>query len=42
MGCGVCEAHCEQGAIYLTRDESKGIPLEIHQLMAEAVEAATV
>jgi len=37
MGCGVCEAHCDQGAIHLTRDEDKGIPLEIHQLMAEAV-----
>jgi heterodisulfide reductase subunit A-like polyferredoxin len=42
MGCGVCEAHCEQGAIHLTKDENKGIPLEIHQLLAEAVEAAKV
>jgi ferredoxin len=34
MGCGVCEAHCNQGAICLVLDKSKGVPLEIHQLMA--------
>jgi Pyruvate/2-oxoacid:ferredoxin oxidoreductase delta subunit len=33
MGCGVCADKCEQGAIVLTRDEAKGIPLEICALM---------
>ena len=33
MGCGVCEAHCEQGAITLVLDERKGIPLEINALV---------
>ena len=33
MGCGVCAEKCEQGAIVLTRDEAKGIPLEICALM---------
>jgi ferredoxin len=36
MGCGVCEANCKQKAISLVRDADKGIPLEIHELMAEA------
>ena len=38
MGCGVCEAHCTQEAIKLIRDESKGIPLEIHKLMEQAIQ----
>jgi ferredoxin len=37
MGCGICEAHCTQGAVSLVRDTHKGIPLEIHQLLAEIV-----
>jgi len=37
MGCGVCEAHCTQGAISLAQDLSKGVPLEIHKLMEQAV-----
>lgn len=36
MGCGVCEAHCTQGAISLIREARRGIPLEIHTLMAKA------
>jgi ferredoxin len=36
MGCGICEAHCNQGAIHLVLDKRKGIPLEIHQLVAAA------
>ena len=36
MGCGVCVDKCDQDAIILVRDESKGIPLEICALM-EAV-----
>jgi len=37
MGCAVCEAHCTQGAIWMSLDENKGIPLEIHKLMAEVL-----
>jgi len=37
MGCGVCVDLCEQGASTLVRDASKGIPLELDVLMAEAV-----
>jgi Pyruvate/2-oxoacid:ferredoxin oxidoreductase delta subunit len=33
MGCGVCTTKCEQGAVELVRDESKGIPLELFELM---------
>jgi heterodisulfide reductase subunit A-like polyferredoxin len=36
MGCGVCVEHCAQGALRLARDEAKGLPLEIEQLMAAA------
>ncbi len=38
MGCGLCVDKCLEGALYLERDASKGIPLEIERLM----EAATV
>jgi Pyruvate/2-oxoacid:ferredoxin oxidoreductase delta subunit len=34
MGCGVCVSRCPQKAITLRREPSKGIPLEIHALMA--------
>jgi Pyruvate/2-oxoacid:ferredoxin oxidoreductase delta subunit len=37
MGCAVCESHCTQGAISMSIDETKGIPLEIHKLMAEVL-----
>jgi heterodisulfide reductase subunit A-like polyferredoxin len=36
MGCGVCVAHCPQGAISLLRDPARGIPLEIHEFMVRA------
>jgi Pyruvate/2-oxoacid:ferredoxin oxidoreductase delta subunit len=38
MGCGVCEAHCQQGAISLVQDASRGIPLELDKLIAQAAE----
>jgi len=41
MGCGVCVAHCPQEAISLLRDVTKGEPLEIQKLIAEAAAAAT-
>jgi ferredoxin len=37
MGCGVCVDKCEQGALTLVLDESKGIPLEINDLMRAAL-----
>jgi len=33
MGCGVCEGQCPNGAISLLRDERKGIPLDVRQLV---------
>lgn len=33
MGCGVCVTHCEQGALELVLEPSKGIPLELDQLI---------
>lgn len=33
MGCGVCVAHCPQGAIELMREPAKGEPLEIQKLI---------
>jgi ferredoxin len=36
MGCGVCVAHCLQEAIDLTREPTKGEPLEIRELMVRA------
>jgi ferredoxin len=29
MGCGVCVSQCENGALSLRREESKGVPLEL-------------
>jgi ferredoxin len=37
MGCGVCVSQCPEGALELVRDPSKGEPLEIQKLIAEAV-----
>ncbi len=36
MGCGVCIGKCDFEALFLKRDESKGVPLEIQQLMSRA------
>jgi heterodisulfide reductase subunit A-like polyferredoxin len=36
MGCGVCVAHCPQEAIDLTREPTKGEPLELRELMVRA------
>jgi Pyruvate/2-oxoacid:ferredoxin oxidoreductase delta subunit len=32
LGCGVCEAKCQTGAITLVRDERKGVPLDVRAL----------
>jgi Pyruvate/2-oxoacid:ferredoxin oxidoreductase delta subunit len=37
MGCGVCAPKCRQGAISLVRDSTKGIPLEMEELMAASL-----
>jgi len=36
LGCGVCVTQCEQSALGLLRDLSRGEPLEIEQLLAKA------
>ena len=33
MGCGVCVDRCVQGALTLLRDERKGVPLEMRELL---------
>jgi Pyruvate/2-oxoacid:ferredoxin oxidoreductase delta subunit len=33
MGCGVCVGHCEQGALALCLEQSKGLPLELRELV---------
>ncbi|HEY5730057.1 MAG TPA: 4Fe-4S binding protein [Anaerolineales bacterium] len=42
MGCGICISKCEHGALSLIPDEKKGIPLEIRNLMDEAILATQV
>jgi ferredoxin len=37
MGCGVCVTKCEHGALSLERDPHKGMPLEIGELMNDAL-----
>ncbi len=39
MGCGVCISKCDYDAMSLVADVSKGIPLEIHNLMEQALRA---
>lgn len=38
MGCGLCTSNCPQEALFISRDPSKGEPLEIHRLIAGANE----
>jgi len=38
MGCGVCVSQCSQEAVSLLRDASKGEPLDIQKLMAQAAQ----
>ncbi len=38
LGCGVCIPKCTKKALTLERDTSRGIPLELDELMAEAEE----
>ncbi len=35
MGCGVCVARCPGGALSLVRDERKGVPLDVRELVRE-------
>ena len=37
MGCGVCVDQCDLGAMTLVLDECRGMPLEINDLMREAL-----
>jgi heterodisulfide reductase subunit A-like polyferredoxin len=37
MGCGICAGKCDLNAISLIRVPAKGIPLEIDDLLNEAV-----
>jgi ferredoxin len=37
MGCGVCVSKCSQGALSLELEPSRGIPLEINELMKAAL-----
>jgi formate hydrogenlyase subunit 6/NADH:ubiquinone oxidoreductase subunit I len=41
LGCGVCEAKCATGAIAMTRDERKGIPLDVRALANAGPPAST-
>ena len=34
MGCGVCVSQCPNDALSLTRDERKGIPLDVKALQS--------
>jgi heterodisulfide reductase subunit A-like polyferredoxin len=36
MGCGLCVSHCMQGAVTLVLEPSKGVPLEIFELIKPA------
>jgi heterodisulfide reductase subunit A-like polyferredoxin len=38
MGCGVCVSKCPQEALSLLRDSSRGEPLEIQKLIANAAQ----
>lgn len=36
MGCGVCVSHCPQGAITLELAPSKGVPLQVEDILVQA------
>jgi NAD-dependent dihydropyrimidine dehydrogenase PreA subunit len=36
MGCAACVSKCPEGAIKMVRDENKGIPLDMEELLAQA------
>lgn len=38
MGCGMCVSKCPEDAIKLVRDENKGVPLDMEELLAAATE----
>lgn len=42
MGCGACMSQCKKDALSLEKDPTKGEPLEIMKLIAEAEKAANV
>jgi Pyruvate/2-oxoacid:ferredoxin oxidoreductase delta subunit len=42
MGCGVCIDKCNQEALMLVLDETKGIPLNIRELMESAVQSEQI
>jgi ferredoxin len=40
MGCGVCNSQCPKDAMTLVRDEGKGLPMDVREILTRSQDKA--